>query len=402
MTYEWNHSTINDVCVLVTDGSHSSPKSVNDGKYMVSVKDFTDYGFDFASCRMISNDDYETLKRNGCVPQIDDILIGKDGARFFEDIIIYRQREKPALLSSIAILRCDKSKILPDFLYYVLRTPSFRQDVKDNYGSGSAIPRIILKDFKRMMVSYPSLEKQQAIISVLTAIDSKIQANTEINDNLEQQAQAIYHERFETVSPNDLPSDWRIVTLGEVATISNKSFNPLKEPEILLEHYSIPAFDEARFPVFELSTSIKSNKFIIDASCFMISKLNPTTKRVWKPYCLTGNAVCSTEFIVYKAKDQSITDFLYSVIDSGSFSDFMCSHVTGSTGSRQRTTPSDTLSYELILPSEDELAEFQSLVSPMYAQMRINAIENDKLKRLRDSLLPKLMSSEIDVSAVQL
>ena len=402
MTYEWNHSTINDVCVLVTDGSHSSPKSVNDGKYMVSVKDFTDYGFDFASCRMISNDDYETLKRNGCVPQIDDILIGKDGARFFEDIIIYRQREKPALLSSIAILRCDKSKILPDFLYYVLRTPSFRQDVKDNYGSGSAIPRIILKDFKRMMVSYPSLEKQQAIISVLTAIDSKIQANTEINDNLEQQAQAIYHERFETVSPNDLPSDWRIVTLGEVATISNKSFNPLKEPEILLEHYSIPAFDEARFPVFELSTSIKSNKFIIDASCFMISKLNPTTKRVWKPYCLTGNAVCSTEFIVYKAKDQSITDFLYSVIDSGSFSDFMCSHVTGSTGSRQRTTPSDTLSYELILPSEDELAEFQSLISPMYAQMRINAIENDKLKRLRDSLLPKLMSGEIDVSAVQL
>ena len=184
MTSEWNHSTINDVCVLVTDGSHSSPKSVNDGKYMVSVKDFTDYGFDFASCRMISNDDYETLKRNGCVPQMDDILIGKDGARFFEDIIIYRQKEKPALLSSIAILRCDKSKILPDFLYYVLRTPSFRQDVKDNYGSGSAIPRIILKDFKRMMVSYPSLEKQQSIISVLTAIDSKIQANTEINDNL--------------------------------------------------------------------------------------------------------------------------------------------------------------------------------------------------------------------------
>ena len=223
-----------------------------------------------------------------------------------------------------------------------------------------------------------------------------------VNDNLEQQAQAIYHERFETVSPNDLPSDWRIVTLGEVATISNKSFNPLKEPEILLEHYSIPAFDEARFPVFELSTAIKSNKFIIDASCFMISKLNPTTKRVWKPYCLTGNAVCSTEFIVYKAKDQSITDFLYSVIDSGSFSDFMCSHVTGSTGSRQRTTPSDTLSYELILPPEDELAEFQSLVSPMYAQMRINAIENDKLKRLRDSLLPKLMSGEIDVSSVHL
>mgnify|MGYP001525376308 CR=1 FL=1 len=283
------------------------------------------------------------------------------------------------------------------FIYYFLKTLEWSK-----FTSASAVPGINRNTVHKEIVSLPDIETQRRIASTLSMFDEKIKINTEINDNLEQQAQAIYHERFETVSPNDLPSDWRIVTLGEVATISNKSFNPLKEPEILLEHYSIPAFDEARFPVFELSTAIKSNKFIIDASCFMISKLNPTTKRVWKPYCLTGNAVCSTEFIVYKAKDQSITDFLYSVIDSGSFSDFMCSHVTGSTGSRQRTTPSDTLSYELILPPEDELAEFQSLVSPMYAQMRINAIENDKLKRLRDSLLPKLMSGEIDVSSVHL
>ena len=297
----------------------------------------------------------------------------------------------------------DTTIAYPYFIYYYLTQSSVIESLQAiAEQSTSTYPSIKPSDIEDIELDLPELETQKKIGSTLRMLDRKIALNEEINDNLEQQAQAIYHERFETVSPNDLPSDWRIVTLGEVATISNKSFNPLKEPEILLEHYSIPAFDEARFPVFELSTSIKSNKFIIDASCFMISKLNPTTKRVWKPYCLTGNAVCSTEFIVYKAKDQSITDFLYSVIDSGSFSDFMCSHVTGSTGSRQRTTPSDTLSYELILPSEDELAEFQSLVSPMYAQMRINAIENDKLKRLRDSLLPKLMSGEIDVSSVHL
>ena len=299
-------------------------------------------------------------------------------------------------------VRCN-DKVLPEYLVYYFHTPIGQHKLLSN-ASQVGVPALARPSstFQQIEVELPELNIQKRVVEIITTIQKKIENNQELNDNLEQQAQAIYHERFETVSPNDLPSDWRIVTLGEVATISNKSFNPLKEPEILLEHYSIPAFDEARFPVFELSTSIKSNKFIIDASCFMISKLNPTTKRVWKPYCLTGNAVCSTEFIVYKAKDQSITDFLYSVIDSGSFSDFMCSHVTGSTGSRQRTTPSDTLSYELILPSEDELAEFQSLVSPMYAQMRINAIENDKLKRLRDSLLPKLMSGEIDVSAVQL
>lgn len=286
------------------------------------------------------------------------------------------------------------------YLYYYFCLEETKQFVR-NIAVGATMPSINTKLLGEVEIALPDLNNQKRIAAVLSSLDDKIENNQKLNDNLEQQAQAIYHERFETASPDDLHSGWRTVTLGEVATILNKSFNPLKEPEMLLEHYSIPAFDEARFPVFDLSTSIKSNKFIIDASCFMISKLNPTTKRVWKPYCLTGNAVCSTEFIVYKAKDKTITDFLYSVIDSNSFSDFMCSHVTGSTGSRQRTTPSDTLSYELILPSEDDLAEFQSLVSPMYAQIRINAIENDRLKRLRDSLLPKLMSGEIDVSAVQ-
>ncbi len=402
MKSEWKTSTIGAACSLVTDGSHSSPKSVESGDYMGSVKDFTEYGFDFTSCRRISSDDYETLKRNGCVPEQGDILIGKDGARYFEDIIIYRQPERPALLSSIAILRCNKEEIQPEFLYYTLRTPGFKQDVRDNYGSGSAIPRIILKDFKRMPISYPSLEVQKQITAVLSILDQRIQANTKINDNLQQQAELLYHERFETVDRDKLPVGWRIVRLGDVATISKKSFNPAKEPEMLLEHYSIPAFDEAHFPVFEPSTAIKSNKFIVDDSCFMISKLNPTTKRVWKPYCLTENAVCSTEFIVYKAKSQEITDFLYSVIDSDSFSDFMCSHVTGSTGSRQRTTPSDTLAFELVLPNAEEIAEYQSIVSPMLEQIKCNAIENDRLKRLRDSLLPKLMSGEIDVSGILL
>ena len=146
-----------------------------------------------------------------------------------------------------------------------------------------------------------------------------------------------------------------------------------------------------------LFRSIKSNKFIVDADCFMISKLNPTTKRVWRPYCISDKAVCSTEFIVYKAQEQQYTDFLYSLIDSEGFSDFMCSHVTGSTGSRQRTTPSDTLQFEFGLPPAEEISAFTAIVRPMYQQIRVNAIENDRLKRLRDTLLPKLMAGEIEV-----
>ena len=316
----------------------------------------------------------------------------------FGQILFWDSDEKIVLSQRLFDVRI-KSSCDPQYIYYYMTTNDFQGELEAR-ATGTTVTGLRQPELLKCRLKLPNLETQRKIAAILSALDYKIAINERINDHLEKQAQAIYREHFERVLSEDLPSGWRVVPLGEVATISNKCFNPQKETERMLEHYSIPAFDETRFPVFEPSTSIKSNKFVIDASCFMISKLNPTTKRVWKPYCLTEDAVCSTEFIVYKAKDESITDFLYSVIDSDSFSDFMCSHVTGSTGSRQRTNPSDTLSYELILPPKDKLAEYQSLVSPMYAQIRVNAIENDKLKLLRDSILPKLMSGDLDVSTI--
>ena len=91
-----------------------------------------------------------------------------------------------------------------------------------------------------------------------------LKSNT--NDNLEQQAQAIFKSWFVDFEPfgGVMPTDWKKVPLSQLAVISNKSFNPNKEAETMLEHYSIPAFDESKYPKFELSTSVKSNKFIID------------------------------------------------------------------------------------------------------------------------------------------
>lgn len=184
MKSEWAVSTLEDVCSVITDGAHNSPKSVEDGMYMASVKDFTEYGFNFDNCRQISTEDYQKLEKQGCVPQIDDVLVGKDGARYFEDIIIYRQDEKPALLSSIAILRANPNIITPEFLYYTLKTPEVKKNIRDNYGSGSAIPRIVLKDFKRMPFSFPCLNVQTRITSVFRSIDETIKNNMEINENL--------------------------------------------------------------------------------------------------------------------------------------------------------------------------------------------------------------------------
>lgn len=290
----------------------------------------------------------------------------------------------------------------PQFVYYLATSPAFRNVAIKSMVGSSGRQRVQQGVLDELELTVPPLDEQQKIGAFFAAIDQKIAINNEINDNLQQQAQTLFAERFSLRNGDPIPDGWSSVTLGDVAIISNKSFNPLKQPETMLEHYSIPAFDEARYPVFELSTEIKSNKFTVDSDCFMISKLNPTTKRVWRPYCMTENAVCSTEFIVYKAKDRKMTDFLYSLIDSALFSDFMCSHVTGSTGSRQRTTPSDTLQYQFYMPTEDEMADFSAVVAPIYAQIRINALENARLKALRDSLLPKLISGEIDVSDIQI
>ena len=286
-------------------------------------------------------------------------------------------------------LELDEEKADFRYIYYYLKYKYMDMSLLANGGAQQNLNAKIIKDFP---ISLPELKVQRKIASMLWSLDDKIAINNKINKNLEQQAQALYHEWFECVDRNSLPSGWKITTLDEIAEISKRVFNPAKEQETMLEHYSIPAFDERKFPVFEISSQIKSNKYIVDNSCLLISKLNPTIKRVWKPYCLTNNAVCSTEFIVYRAKDKELTDFLYSVIDSATFSDFMCSHVTGSTGSRQRTTPTDTLAFEFVLPKISDIQNFQHIVSPMYKQMKNNAVESQKLMQLRDSLLPKLMN----------
>ena len=391
--------TIKELCSVVVDCPHSTPTWTAEGKIVVRSNNIKNGRIDFSSPSYTDDEHFQQrIKR--ATPQGGDIIITREAP--MGEVGMIPEGIVCCLGQRMVLLRANPEICDNYYLLYSLQSRYVQHQISWSEGTGTTVSNLRIPHLEQLKIPYLPLSKQRQVSSVLRCLEGKIEQNRVINDNLQQQAELLYHERFETVDRDKLPVGWRIVRLGDVATISKKSFNPAKEPEMLLEHYSIPAFDEAHFPVFEPSTAIKSNKFIVDDSCFMISKLNPTTKRVWKPYCLTENAVCSTEFIVYKAKSQEITDFLYSVIDSDSFSDFMCSHVTGSTGSRQRTTPSDTLAFELVLPNAEEMAEYQGIISPMLEQIKCNAIENDRLKRLRDSLLPKLMSGEIDVSGIQL
>ena len=393
------YKTIKELCDLVVDCPHSTPKWTEHGKIVIRNNNIKNGKIDFTS-PSFTDDEHFAQRIKRAVPKAGDVIITREAP--MGEVGMIPENVECCLGQRMVLLRANDQICDNHYLLYGLQSKFVQHQISWSEGTGTTVSNLRIPHLEQIRVPYVPLDQQKKISSVLYALEDKIENNRKLNDNLQQQAQAIYRELFEGIKSNDLPNGWRIVPLNEIAMISKKSFNPRTEPTKILEHYSIPAFDETKFPIFESATSIKSNKFVVDSSSIMISKLNPTIKRVWKPYCLTGNAVCSTEFIVYKSKDPSITDFLYSVIDSKSFSDFMCSHITGSTGSRQRTTPSETLSYEVILPSKDELTKFQSLISPMYSRMRNNAIENDRLKKLRDSLLPKLMSGEIDVSNILL
>lgn len=398
MKSEWNIGTISEVCSLVTDGSHYSPKSCDNGEYMVSVKDFKGFGFDFSNCKHISSSDYEKMKASGCIPECGDILIGKDGARFFEDIIIYNQPEKPALLSSIAILRCNSDIILPQFLYYICKNPVFKKDVRDNYGSGSAIPRIVLKDFKRMPISYPDLDEQRRIVASLVAIDDRILLNTAINENLESQAQAIFKAWFVDFEPfgGVMPEDWRIGSLSEICGYSKDKVNI--EDLTLDTYYSTEnmqpnrqgAVQATTLPTIKQTTACKKGDVLI-------SNIRPYFKKII--YCF-ADCGCSTDVLCFVPNKSEYSAFLYCALYSNKFFDYM---VAGSKGTKMpRGDKQQIMMYPICIPSTEYVEQFSKIVAPMLETVYTNKLEANDLAILRDTLLPKLMKGEIDVSEVKI
>lgn len=291
-----------------------------------------------------------------------------------------------------------------DYLYYLVCSPEVREPAIKSMVGSSGRQRVQTDVVRNLEIDVPPLVKQEKIGSFLNLFDDKIALNDRINKNLEQQAQALYKAWFVDFDLNAgvMPSNWCVSQISSIAKISTEVFSPSKNPNVEVEHYSIPAYDEKRYPVFEKSDGIKSSKYRLTSNSVMISKLNPDTKRIWRPYCISNSPICSTEFIVYEPLNPLSRDFVYSIIDSTGFSAFLCSHTTGSTNSRQRATPSITLNYDIVLPDEETVRTFCSIVSPMYDTIENNIIENQKLTETRDKLLPKLMSGEVDVSAINL
>ena len=175
---DWEVLPIKGLCTKVTDGSHESPKEVDNGYYMPSVKDMTDLGFCFSDCKQISENDYLKLERNGCRPEKDDVLIAKDGS-ILKYAFVMDDELPIVILSSIAILRPNKKKIDSHYFAHYFKKEDFVNKVLSDYKTGTGVPRIVLNNFKEIEIAYPKkIEEQQRVANALSDVDTLI-ANLE-------------------------------------------------------------------------------------------------------------------------------------------------------------------------------------------------------------------------------
>lgn len=190
--------------------------------------------------------------------------------------------------------------------------------------------------------------------------------------------------------------------LNTFASLITESVKPLDEPDKLWEHFSIPAFDEGKAPVNELGCKIKSGKYRVKKSAVLASKLNPDTERTWwiRP-SNEDQAVCSTEFMQFVPNEPRSRAYLYSLIRSEAFQSEMKSRTTGSTGSRQRTQPRAVHGTPVLDPGSRLQSIFSQKASCFLDRAAWNVSESRALVRVRDALLPKLLSGELTIPAAE-
>jgi type I restriction enzyme, S subunit len=171
---DWDVKPLEKCCVSVTDGSHFSPEESADGFFMPSVKNMTDYGFEFSDCKRITQTDYDKLVRNGCKPTKNDILIAKDGS-MLKYVFVIKKNLNIVILSSIAILRPNLNIVYPEYLAEYFKQKSVVDKIINQFRSGTGVPRIVLSNFKRISCLVPKeISEQRAIADRLSAINAAI------------------------------------------------------------------------------------------------------------------------------------------------------------------------------------------------------------------------------------
>lgn len=277
-----------------------------------------------------------------------------------------------------------------NYLYYCLQTLGL-----EDLNSDSAVPGLNRDAAYCQDILLPPLPEQKAIAAVLSRLDDKIDLLHRQNKTLEAMAETLFRQWF----VEEADEGWEEGKILDYCLHHKDGVKPQNQPNEIFSHYSIPAFDNSLNPVIECGSEIQSNKYSVVQNSFLFSKLNPNkVKRIWLILDdLNENAICSTEFQVVRPKDKKYLFFTYLWLSIPQNYDEIASGVGGTSGSHQRIDPADIFNFACPLIGDDLLISLNSKVAPIFMKVMENRVQIRTLEKLRDTLLPKLMSGEVRV-----
>lgn len=400
MKSEWKTIRADEFCSLVTDGTHDSPKPQAAGRKLITSKHLKGYYLDFESANWISSEDYEKVIARSSVEQWDILysMIGTIGNVYLEKNPVVDYACK-----NVGIFKfggnCNKAY----WMYYYLKSPQAMEFIKAHL-RGTTQLYVPLATLREMPVPVPDEEEMNKIVAILRTLDDKIQCSIKINDNLEQQAVALFKSWFVDFSlfGGTVPENWEDTTLENITTLITRGIAPkysdnsdqtVVNQKCIRNHTIDLSLARTHTPKAINEKWLKFGDLLINSTGD--GTLGRVAQVWFAPKALT---VDSHVTIVRPAREELIFYIgLWGILHEKEIESLH----TGSTG--QTELPRDRVKMlKLLLPDNISLSRFNSIIAPMASTIILNQEENQKLASLRDTLLPKLMSGEIDVSSIQL
>lgn len=295
--------------------------------------------------------------------------------------------------TKLMVLRADTSKVLPMYLYYYLKSAPVIAELQMLAETRSGtFPQITFTELSNLTIPVPSIAEQEAIVATIKCIEDKIECNTVINDNLQQQAQALYGKLFPYAVADDLPAGWRVGTVGEIVEIHDSKRIPLSGAQrAKMEKRIYPYYGAASLMDYV-------DEYIFDGKYLLLGEDGtvvddtgyPILQYVWGQFWVNNHAHILTGKLGFNVESLMLL-FKRTPVKS---------IVTGAV--QPKISQANLRSIQVVIPPQPELDAFNELIRPMFDQIRQNQDQNKALAAMRDALLPKLMSGEVDVSALQI
>lgn len=289
-------------------------------------------------------------------------------------------------------VRCNE-KVLPEYLVYYFHTPIGQHKLLSN-ASQVGVPALARPSstFQQIEVELPDTDTQRKIVHLLNSIQHRIKTNEQINDNLQQQAAALYSQAFPYSTEDALPDGWRVGTIGEIVEIHDAKRIPLSGAQRMKMEKKVYPYYGAASLMDYVDEYIFDGKYLLlgEDGTVVDDAGYPVLQYVWGKFWVNNHAHILTGKLGFNVESLMLL-FRSTPVKS---------IVTGAV--QPKISQANLKSIPVVIPPEVELVVFNDSIDALFTLIRNNEEQNKELSKLRDTLLPKLMSGEIDVSDIQL